>query len=97
MTNQRFYDICENSASFQFLDGIDGNEVRAKIIEKEPGTFHMSLRSNLYANVCNIARALGGGGHVKAAGATATGKYKDILNKIIEQTELELEKNEKKK
>ena len=57
----------------------------------------MSLRSNLYANVCNIARALGGGGHVKAAGATATGKYKDILNKIIEQTELELEKNEKKK
>ena len=95
-TYQRFYDICENSASFQFLDGIDGNEVRAKIIEKEPGVFHMSLRSNLYANVCNIARSFGGGGHVKAAGATVTGKYKDVLNKIIEQTELELQENEKK-
>ena len=96
-TYKKYYDICENSASFQFLDGIDGNEIRVKIIEKEPEVFHMSLRSNLYANVCNIARAFGGGGHVKASGATTTGKYKTIIAQIIEESEKELERHKSKK
>jgi len=89
---KRFEKICENSASFQFLDGVEGNEIRAKIIEKEKGFFTISFRSNKYANVCDVAKNFDGGGHIRAAGGKATGNYKDIFNKIISVCKEELDK-----
>lgn len=41
--------------------------------------YKVSLRSKGRVNVAAIAAALGGGGHVRAAGVTMKGNYQDIL------------------
>ena len=82
-TYKRFEKICDNSASFQFLDGIDGNEIRVKIFEKERGFFTISFRANKYADVCSVAKNFDGGGHIRAAGGKFSGTYKDLINKVI--------------
>lgn len=89
---KRFSKICEESASFQFLDGIDGNEIRARITEKESGVFTLSFRSNKYANVCFVAEKFGGGGHIRAAGATYSGSLKDLIPIILDACREELGK-----
>ena len=94
---KRFEKICDNSASFQFLDGVEGNEIRVKVIEKEKGFFTISFRSNRYANVCDVAKNFDGGGHIRAAGGKATGSYKEILNKILTTCKEELDKYTNKK
>lgn len=98
-TYRRFEKICQNSECFQFLDGIDGNEIRVKIIEKQKGFFTLSFRANRYANVCEVAKHFDGGGHIRAAGGKATGSYKELLNNLINVCKEELDKypNEGKK
>lgn len=90
---KRFENVLENTNCFQFLDGIEENEIRVKIIEKEVGVFSLSFRSNKFANVCNIAKTFGGGGHIRASGATTSGNYKEMLGKILEACKLELEES----
>lgn len=90
---KRFDKICDDSVSFQFLDGIEGNEIRVKIMEKQKGFFTISFRSNKYANVCAIAQKFDGGGHLRASGGRASGNYKEILSKIISYCEEELKNN----
>ena len=85
--------MLENTNCFQFLDGIEGNEIRVKILEKEVGVFSLSFRSNKFVNVCNIAKAFGGGGHIRASGATISGNYKEILGNILDACRLELEES----
>ena len=94
---KRFEKICDNSASFQFLDGVDGNEIRVKIIEKEKGFFTISFRSNKYANVCDVAKNFDGGGHIRAAGGKANGSYKEVLSRILTACKEELDKYPKEK
>jgi len=89
---KRFSKICEDSASFQFLDGIDGNEIRARITEKESGIFYLSFRSNKFANVCLVAEKFGGGGHIRASGATYVGSLKELVPKILDACKEELGK-----
>jgi len=58
---------------------VEGVEVGAVIKEADPdektkpGTFYVSLRSNDYVNVAEIAAYFGGGGHTRAAGCTYEG------------------------
>ena len=80
----RYQDICENQSAFSFLEGIEGNEIRVKILEKTKDTFSISFRSNKYVNVCDIARVFNGGGHIRAAGAEVMLPYKELLQQIIE-------------
>ena len=94
---KRFEKICDNSASFQFLDGVDGNEIRVKVIEKEKGFFTISFRSNKYANVCDVAKNFDGGGHIRAAGGKANGSYKEVLSRILTACKEELDKYPKEK
>lgn len=54
------------------------------------GTFKCSLRSNEYVNVNEIAGMLGGGGHVRAAGCEVTGNQEDIIARIKELVEIQL-------
>jgi len=89
---KRFEKICDNSASFQFLDGVEGNEIRVKIIEKQKGFFTISFRSNKYANVCDVAKNFEGGGHIRAAGGKFNGSYKELLNKVLTTCKEELDK-----
>lgn len=92
-TYKRFENIFENTNCFQFLDGIEGNEIRVKVLEKEDDVFYLSFRSNKYANVCNIAKAFGGGGHIRASGATVKGNYGEILEQILEECRQELKRS----
>ena len=94
---KRFEKICDNSASFQFLDGVEGNEIRVKVIEKTKGFFTISFRSNRYANVCDVAKNFEGGGHIRAAGGKANGSYKEVLNRILTACKEELDKYPAKK
>ena len=68
---------------------IEGVEVSIFICEKEEG-FKASLRSNDYVNVSEICTAFGGGGHVRAAGATLTQNLEESKNLILKEVEKHL-------
>ncbi len=61
---------------------IVGVEVGVYIKEKGENDLRVSLRSNEYVDVSEIARALGGGGHIRAAGLSikdTADKAKEVL------------------
>ena len=73
----------------EFLDGIveigrtiEDVEVSIFLYEKEKG-YKISLRSNEYVNVSEVASIFGGGGHIKAAGATILNMSFDEVKKAI--------------
>ncbi|MBR1865069.1 MAG: bifunctional oligoribonuclease/PAP phosphatase NrnA [Lachnospiraceae bacterium] len=82
----------ENHATNLDTDGVvealritDGVECALWMYEyPKPGTFKCSLRSNEQVNVNLIACALGGGGHVRAAGCEVEGDKDTIMLKITE-------------
>ncbi len=49
--------------------------------------YKVSLRSNEKVNVEAVAKAFGGGGHLRAAGLTMSGMYHDVINNISEEIE----------
>jgi phosphoesterase RecJ-like protein len=49
------------------------------------GSYKISMRSNDKVNVSEIARQHGGGGHIRAAGCTMTGKISNIRRQIISE------------
>lgn len=59
--------------------------VAVGLIEVLPGKIKISLRSKdaHYADVSLVAAALGGGGHILAAGATVTGKNLDEVTEAV--------------
>jgi phosphoesterase RecJ-like protein len=65
--------------------------VRAAVFcyESEDG-FKVSMRSNDGVDVSRIAQAFGGGGHVKAAGATMNGTLDEVIQKIVVEIEKQL-------
>ncbi|MBR1758464.1 MAG: bifunctional oligoribonuclease/PAP phosphatase NrnA [Lachnospiraceae bacterium] len=85
-------------ASSQDIDGVidqlnvtEGIEASVLIYEYEIGKFKISLRSHHIVDVSTIAKALGGGGHIHAAGFNAEGNWHDIINNILELMILQLE------
>lgn len=68
----------------EFLRDTEGVEVAAIIKQYEENVFKLSMRSKSKFNVGKLAQLLGGGGHVKAAGATFEGNDKELREKIIE-------------
>ena len=72
------------------LRSIAGVEVAILVKESDDGRVFVSLRSKTEANVQKIAAKFGGGGHVKAAGCTVSGKswqevYEDFKNAAAEE------------
>lgn len=63
---------------------IEGVEVSIFIIEKE-GTngYKISLRSNEYINVSDVAFIFGGGGHPRAAGCFIQGTVEEVKTKVL--------------
>jgi len=68
---------------------IEGTEVAAFLKEKEEGVIKVSLRAKSYANVNDVAKALGGGGHEKASGATIFGNMEEALKLVQKEIEKE--------
>lgn len=63
---------------------IEGVEVSLFLYEKEKGV-KASLRSNDYVNVSEVCLIFGGGGHIKAAGATLNMSLEEAKKMIISE------------
>ena len=64
---------------------IEGVEVSIFLYERDKG-FKASLRSNDYVNVSEVCLMFGGGGHIKAAGATINLPLEEAKKAIISET-----------
>ena len=67
-----------------------GIEVAILISETAEGTCKFSFRSKRYVDVNAVASIFGGGGHVRAAGCTIKGDYKEPLKTFLEAIEGQL-------
>ena len=61
-----------------------GIEVAIFMYEIETGRYKVSMRSNGRVNVADIAVAVGGGGHDRAAGADMSGAPSEVIDKLSE-------------
>lgn len=85
------------NATTEDLDGIidelrvtKGVEVAILMHEQDEQKFKVSMRSNGNVDVSKIALFFGGGGHVKAAGCTMSGTYRDVINNLTLHIEKQL-------
>ena len=62
---------------------VDRCEVAALFKESADGAYRLSLRSRGRFNVMEMARALGGGGHFRAAGATVAGPRESAIERVL--------------
>jgi phosphoesterase RecJ-like protein len=67
----------------EVLRAIRGVEVCALFKEQAPDSIRVSLRSQGQVNVQRFARALGGGGHAKAAGLTYSGSMEEAVRAVV--------------
>ncbi len=70
---------------------IRGVEVAVFMYELESQVFRVSLRSKYKVDVNQVAVALGGGGHKRAAGCTVTGNFHDVVNSLTLHIQKRLE------
>ena len=82
------YDM--TGSCIDLLRKIAGTEVCAFLKEHEDGTIKLSLRSKGKADVNRVAQELGGGGHIKASGATLEVSLDDALSMTKAAVEKEL-------
>jgi phosphoesterase RecJ-like protein len=66
------------------LRKLKGTEIAVLLREMNGGEIKISFRSTGAANVAAVARAFGGGGHEKAAGATVAGDLGEITERVLE-------------
>lgn len=69
---------------------IEGVEVSIFLREDLDNTYKVSLRSNNYVNVSEIAEVFDGGGHDKAAGLTIEDKLDVAIKKLVKETSIRL-------
>ena len=53
--------------------------------------FRVSMRSNHIVDVSKIAAYFGGGGHIRAAGCTMSGRIHDVINNLSLHIEKQLQ------
>ncbi|CAG7623926.1 Bifunctional oligoribonuclease and PAP phosphatase NrnA [Paenibacillus allorhizosphaerae] len=85
-------DLADTGASNDDMDGlvnyarnVEGVEVGMLFKEKQPGVVKVSLRSGGQADVAEIAKRFGGGGHVRAAGCTVSGSLKEAIDQVVKE------------
>lgn len=81
----------ENTSSIvQYMNEISGMSVAIFIYQIEEEVFKISLRSKGDVDVCKVAQTFGGGGHIKASGASFEGTLEDAIESIVEAVALQL-------
>ncbi|MFA6859777.1 MAG: bifunctional oligoribonuclease/PAP phosphatase NrnA [Clostridia bacterium] len=71
---------------------VEGVLINIFICESDNNIYKVSFRSLPYIDVGSIAKNLGGGGHKNASGCSLVGGYKNILAKIFNECEKEINK-----
>ena len=74
-----------------------GVEVAIFMYELSPRVYKVSMRSNQYVNVSEIAAFFGGGGHIRAAGCTMQGSMYDVINNLTGHIEKQMLEKAKEK
>lgn len=69
---------------------VEGVQVGMMFKEKDTNLFKVSLRSAGKVDVAQIAKRLGGGGHVRAAGCTVEGTLDDVVERLVGAVSAEL-------
>lgn len=82
---RRFGVLDEYEDVIEPLRNLGGNEIAVLLREPEPGVVKISLRSSGAADVADLARTFGGGGHQKAAGATVEGDLDAVTERVVEK------------
>jgi len=75
----------DSDGIINYARDIKGVEVALLFREIEDGKIKIGFRSKDFINVNEIAQKFGGGGHKRAAGATAVGDIRNIKDKVIEE------------
>lgn len=79
------------------LRNIKGVECAIFMYQTDTLEYKVSLRSNGLVDVSKIAVFFGGGGHVRAAGATMQGTFHDITNNLSARIDAQLKEIERTK
>lgn len=75
------------------IRSIEGVETAIFLYQNPEGSYKVSLRSCSYVDVAAIAVKFGGGGHVRAAGATIEGTREEILPALLEEIRIQMKKH----
>lgn len=70
---------------------VRGAEAAILLHEIDEEKYKISLRSGGHVDMSRIALFFGGGGHKNAAGCTLTGSARDVISRIVEQIEVQME------
>lgn len=70
---------------------VDTVEISVCLLEMKAGQYKVSLRSQGRANVNEIAKAYGGGGHVLASGCMLFGDVEEVIDKLCYATRQQLD------
>jgi len=90
--HRRFGALDEYEGIIDHLRNLAGTEIAVLFRELEDGKVKVSLRSSGPADVATVARTFGGGGHVKAAGATISGDVGEATERVLAECRSELVK-----
>lgn len=82
-------DVCDPIAAM--ARQIEGVLLGITMKQKADGSYKFSLRTHAPLDASAIAKALGGGGHVRASGCAVTGDEEEALKKVIRLAEKQLE------
>jgi len=77
--------MVDSSSVFNELMSVNGVEI-AIFFKVDKDTVDMSFRSTDNVNVSKLAKYFGGGGHTVASGATLTGNFDEIKNKVLKKS-----------
>ena len=78
--------LADGDPVLDILRGVESVEVVLYVRELEPGKCKLSARSKTTFDVNRLARKFGGGGHVKASGATITGELAQVKSDLVKAT-----------
>lgn len=74
----------------QFMADISGLQVAVFFYSLTPGTYKISLRSRGHVDVSAVAGTFGGGGHIKASGASCQGDIESCIKAVVDEIEKQL-------
>lgn len=88
--NQEFFSFghpkgVREAVADSFFRSIKGVDFGLAMVESKKGIINISFRSKSKTDVALLAKALGGGGHSHAAGATVEGEFKKRVKKTIKE------------